>query len=42
MQFDVYCNMEYQVFQKHIAWYNFFTILKKKIERKKEKEEEEE
>ena len=40
MQFDVYCNMEYQVFQKHIAWYNFFTIFKKRqkeIKNKKKK-----
>ena len=37
MQFDVYCNMLYQVFQKHIAWYNFFTILKKDREKEKKK-----
>ena len=35
MQFDVYCNMEYQVFQKHIAWYNFFTIFKKRQKERK-------
>ena len=37
MQFDVYCNMEYQVFQKHIAWYNFFTIFKKRQKERKKK-----